>query len=150
MLKMTGQRYLARLLLFLLSRQGLCINIWELLMSKTESIVDLIDAGIKAETLRQKAIANNIANLETPGYRRIDVKFEELLARCLRSSAKFDLSEVEAQIYQPKQTPVKSNGNDVNWEAEVGQMIKNTLRHKAYIRLLIKKYNQIELAMSVK
>ena len=150
MLKMTGQRHLARLLLFLLSRQGLCINIWELLMSKTESIVDLIDAGIKAEILRQKAIANNIANLETPGYRRIDVKFEELLARCLRSSKEFDLSEVEAQIYRPKQTPVKSNGNDVNWEAEVGQMIKNTLRHKTYIRLLSKKYNQIELAMRVK
>jgi flagellar basal-body rod protein FlgB len=150
MLKMTGQRYLARLLLFLLSRQGLCIYIWELLMSKTENIVDLIDAGVKAETLRQKAIANNIANLETPGYRRIEVKFEELLAKCLRSSGEFDLSEVEAQIYRPKQTPVKSNGNDVNLEAEIGQMIKNTLRHKAYIRLLSKKYSQIELAMNVK
>ena len=150
MLKMAGHRHLARLLLFLLSRRRLCINIWELLMSKTESIVDLIDAGIKAETLRQKAIANNIANLETPGYRRLDVKFEELLARCLRSSGEFDLSEVEAQLYQPKQTPVKSNGNDVNLEAEIGQMIKNTLRHKAYIRLLSKKYNQIELAITVK
>ena len=128
----------------------MCINIWELLMSKTESIVDLINAGIKAETLRQKAIANNVANLETPGYRRVDVKFEELLARCLRSSEEFDLSEVEAQIYRPKQTPVKSNGNDVNLEAEIGQMIKNTLRHKAYIRLLSKKYSQIELAISVK
>ena len=128
----------------------MCINIWEVLMSKTASIVDLIDAGIKAETLRQKAIANNVANLETPGYRRIDVKFEELLAKCLRSSGEFDLSEVEAQIYQPKQTPVKSNGNDVNLEAEIGQMIKNTLRHKAYIRLLSKKYSQIVLAISVK
>ena len=150
MLKMTGQRHLARLLLFLLSRQGLCINIWELLMSKTENILDLIDAGVKAETLRQKTIANNIANLETSGYRRVDVKFEELLAKCLRSSGEFDLSEVEAQIYQPKQTPVKSNGNDVDLEAEVGQMIKNMLNHKAYIRLLSKKYNQIELAMNVK
>ena len=128
----------------------MCINIWGLLMSKTENILDLIDAGIKAETLRQKAIANNIANLETPGYRRVDVKFEELLAKCLRSSGEFDLSEVEAQIYRPKQTPVKSNGNDVNLEAEIGQMIKNTLRHKTYIRLLSKKYNQIELAISIK
>ena len=119
-------------------------------MSKAESILDIINAGIKAETLRQKAIANNIANLETPGYRRIDVKFEELLARCLRSSGEFELSEVEAEIYQPKNTPVKSNGNDVNWESEIGQMIKNTLRHKAYIRLLSKKYNQIELAIDVK
>ena len=128
----------------------MCINIWGPLMSRAENIVDIINAGVKAETLRQKAIANNIANLETPGYRRIDVKFEELLAKCLRSSGEFDLSEVEAEIYRPKQTPVKSNGNDVNLEAEIGQMIKNTLRHKAYIRLLSKKYNQIDLAMSVK
>jgi flagellar basal-body rod protein FlgB len=119
-------------------------------MSKAENIVDVINAGIKAETLRQKAIANNIANLETPGYRRIDVKFEELLAKCLRSSGEFDLNEVQPEIYRPKQTPVKSNGNDVNLEAEIGEMIKNTLRHKAYIRLLNKKYNQIELAMNVK
>lgn len=119
-------------------------------MSKTENILDLIDAGIRAESLRQKAIANNIANLETPGYRRIDVKFEELLARSLRSSEELDLREVEAQIYRPKQTPVKSNGNDVNLEAEIGQMIKNTLRHKAYIRLLSKKYNQFDLAIGVK
>jgi len=119
-------------------------------MSKAENIVDLIDAGIRAETLRQKAIANNIANLETPGYRRIDVKFGELLAKCLGSDEEFDLSEVEAQIFRPKQTPVKSNGNDVNFEAEVGQMIKNSLRHKAYIRLLSKKYKQIDLAIDIK
>ncbi len=128
----------------------MCINIWELLMSKAENIVDVINAGIKAETLRQKAIANNIANLGTPGYRRIDVKFEELLAKCLRSSEEFDLSEVKPEIYRPKQTPVKPNGNDVNLEVEIGKMIKNTLRHKAYIRLLNKKYNQIELAMNVR
>jgi len=44
-------------------------------MSKVSGITDFIEAGIKAENLRQKSIANNIANLETPNYRRIDVKF---------------------------------------------------------------------------
>ena len=119
-------------------------------MSKTSSIFDFLEAGIRAESLRQKAIANNIANLETPGYRRIDVKFEELLARALNSSGSVELSELEPQIYQPQQTPVKSNGNDVNLESEVGQMVKNSLRYKAYIRLLNKKYNQMELAMDIK
>ena len=119
-------------------------------MSETENIIDLIDAGIRAQTLRQKAVANNIANLETPGYRRIDVKFEELLEKCLSSSDDFDLSDIEAELYRPKNTPVKSNGNDVNLEAEIGQMIKDTLRHKAYIRLLSKKYNQIDLAIAFK
>lgn len=119
-------------------------------MSKTNSIFDFLDAGIRAESLRQKAIANNIANLETSGYRRIDVKFEELLAKALNSTGSVDLSELEPQVYQPHQTPVNSNGNDVSLESEVGQMVKNSLRYKAYIRLLNKKYRQMELAMDIK
>ncbi len=157
MLKMTGFKRLARFLLIYFVRQGLCINlalqeainIWKLQMSKTDSIIALIEAGIRAEGLRQKAIANNVANLETPGYRRIDVKFEELLAKSLDSSGSVDLSELEPQIYQPEQTLVKSNGNDVSLEGEVGAMIKNSLRYKTYIRLLNKRYRQIELAMNV-
>jgi len=120
-------------------------------MLKTGDITDLLTAGIEAESLRQKAIANNVANLETPGYRRIDVKFEELLAKALDSSSESnDITEIKPEIYQPKQTPVKANGNDVNFETEVGEMVKNTLRHKAYIRLLGKKFKQIEMAMDVK
>ena len=116
-------------------------------MSKTDSIIAILEAGIKAEGLRQKAIANNVANLETPGYRRIDVKFEELLAKSLDSSGAVDLSEVEPEIYQPKNTPVKSNGNDITLEGEVGAMIKNSLRYKTYIRLLNQKYKKIEMAI---
>jgi len=157
MLKMTGFQRLARFLLIYFVRQGLCINlalqeainIGKLQMSKTDSIIALIEAGIRAEGLRQKAIANNVANLETPGYRRIDIKFEELLAKSIDSSGSVDLSELEPQIYQPKQTLVKSNGNDVSLENEVGAMIKNSLRYKTYIRLLNKRYRQIELAMNV-
>lgn len=141
---------MARLLLFFVNRQGLCVNIGKVPMSRTNSIIDILEAGIRAENLRQKAISNNIANLETPGYRRIDVKFEDFLAKSLDSSGQIDLREVEPQLYKPQQTQVKSNGNDVNYEAEVGQMIKNAIRHKAYIRVLTKKYQQIELAMNVK
>jgi flagellar basal-body rod protein FlgB len=115
---------------------------------KISNTIDLLDAGIRAEILRQKAIASNVANLETTGYRRFDVRFDELLAKALNSSDAVDVAEIEPQIYQPMQTPVKSNNNDVNLEAEVGEMVKNTLRYKAYIRLLNKKYSQIELAMN--
>jgi len=119
-------------------------------MPKVNNIVDLIEAGIKAESLRQKANANNVANLQTPGYRRAAVKFKELLAKALETSGGVDLSEIEAQIYQPKNTTVKSDGNDVSMEVEIGEMIKNSLRYKTYIRLLQKKYQQLDLAMSVK
>jgi len=117
-------------------------------VAETSSVLELLEAGIRAESLRQKAIASNIANLQTPGYRRFDVKFQELLAKALDKSGAVDLEEIKPQIHRPKQTPVKSNGNDVNLEAEVGEMVKNTLLHKVYIRLLNRKYSQIELAIS--
>lgn len=119
-------------------------------MSKVDNIFDVIEAGIRAEKLRQNTISNNVSNLQTPGYRRFDIKFEELLAKAMDSSGSVDLSDVDAEIYRPQNTTVKSNGNDVSLEVEVGEMVKNGLRHKAYIRLLQKKYQQIELAMDIK
>jgi flagellar basal-body rod protein FlgB len=119
-------------------------------VSKISSIVDFLEAGIKAEGLRQKAITNNVANLQTPGYRRIDVRFEQLLAKALDSNGAADLDEIEPDVYQPRQTPVNSNGNDVSLETEVGEMVKNTLRHRAYVGLLKKNYQQIETAINVR
>jgi flagellar basal-body rod protein FlgB len=116
-------------------------------MPETGNIADLLEAGIIAESLRQKAIASNIANIETPGYRRVDIRFEELLVEALNAPGPLNQTEIEPQLYQPKQTPVKSNGNDVTLETEIGEMVKNALRHKAYIRLLGLKFKQIDLAI---
>jgi flagellar basal-body rod protein FlgB len=118
-------------------------------MDKISSTADLLAAAIKAEALRQKAIANNIANLETPGYRRVDVKFEELLAKEMNSEGRADASKVKPVVYQPRNTPVKSNGNDVNLETEVGHMIKNSLRHETLVRLLAKKVRGIDRIVNV-
>ena len=119
-------------------------------MSNINNIFDILEVGIRAESLRQKTIANNVANLQTPGYRRFDIKFKELLAQALESSGKVDLSDVKAEVYRPNNTAVQSNGNDVSMEHEVGAMVKNTLRHKAYIRILQKKYQEIDMAINVK
>jgi flagellar basal-body rod protein FlgB len=118
-------------------------------MAQPVDVVGLLEAGIKAEGLRQKTIASNMANMETPGYRRLEVKFEELLAKALASDAA-DLDDMEPEVYQPESTPVKSNGNDVSMEAEVGELLKNSLRHTAYVRLLRKKLSQIELATNIR
>lgn len=118
-------------------------------MSKT-SIVELLEHGLKAEALRQRAVANNVANLQTPGYRRLDVRFEQLLAKAIESGGEFDLEELEAELYQPKNTAVKPDGNDVNLEVEIGELVKNTLREKAFVRILNKKYSQIDEAINIR
>lgn len=116
-------------------------------MSKISGITDLIEAGIKAEGLKQKVIASNVANIQTPGYRRFDVKFGEILEKALSNGGDIDSEELEPDVFQPLNTEVNASGNDVNLEIEVGQMVENSIKHKAYTRLLAKKYRQIELAI---
>jgi flagellar basal body rod protein FlgB len=61
-----------------------------------------------------------------------------------------DLDAIEPQVFRPGNTPVKSNGNDISLEQEVGEMLKNTLRQTAYVRLLRKKFAQIETAVNIR
>jgi len=119
-------------------------------MSQRVDIVGLLEAGIKAEERRQRAIASNVANLETPGYRRLDVRFEELLTKAMKSGQGVDLDELEPEVFQPETTPLKSNGNDVNLEMEIGAMLKNSFRQTAFVRLLRKKFAQVEEAVNIR
>jgi len=118
-------------------------------MANSIDIVKLLETGIRAEGLRQSTIASNIANIETPGYRRLDIRFEELLDKAMKSSESAKADDFEPEVYQPRMTPLKSNGNDVNLEAEIGEMLKNSLRHAAYTRLLRRKFAQMETAIGV-
>ena len=119
-------------------------------MDKTGNIINLLEMGARAEGLRQRTIATNIANMETPNYRRQDVRFEELLNDALTSDKALQLDDMEEMVYTPKNSPVRQNGNDVSLEHEVGQMIKNSLRHKTFMRVLNKKYQQMAQAIDTR
>jgi flagellar basal-body rod protein FlgB len=114
---------------------------------KIQNIVGYLEAGIRAEGLRQKAIASNVANSQTEGYRRMDVRFADLVADAMQREDS-DPAEIEGELYRPMTGAVDSSGNDVNLDAEIGEMVKNTLTQKAYMRLLARKYRQIETAIN--
>jgi flagellar basal-body rod protein FlgB len=119
-------------------------------MPQPVDIVGLLESGIKTEELRQRTIASNIANIETPGYRRLDVRFEELLAKAMKSARSADPDDLEPEVFEPATTPVKSNGNNVNMEMEIGEMLKNSFRQTAFVRLLRKKFAQVEEAVNIR
>jgi flagellar basal-body rod protein FlgB len=116
-------------------------------MINDTQIMELLEAGVKAEGVRQKAIANNIANLNTPGYRRYDVKFQDILAKMIKAEGPIDQSKLEPSFFQPKTTVMDVAGNDVDMDSEVGEMIKNTSMHSAYTLLIKKKYEQMKAAI---
>ena len=112
-------------------------------------LLNYLQAGINAESARQSVIANNMANMNTKGYRKFDIKFEEAFAKLLDGDEDFNPNDIDAELVQPKNTPVNAQGNDVNIHTEVGDLVKNTIRHKAFVRILAKKYAQYDLAIKV-
>jgi flagellar basal-body rod protein FlgB len=106
-----------------------------------------LEAGLKAAALRDKVIANNIANLNTPGFRRSQVEFEDLLASAMESSKTSELEGLEPKVVQPMDAPVDASGNDVSLDTEVGEMVKNGAAYKTYMRILGRIYRQIEYAI---
>ena len=116
-------------------------------MIKPPTITEHLEAALKGASARQAAIANNIANINTPNYRRMAVEFEKHLAEAIADGRKIDLDEIASEFLRPENTPVDANGNDVNLEMEVGEMIKNSAMYKTYMRLLASTYKKMELAI---
>jgi len=116
-------------------------------MVRPPAVTEYLEAAMRAASLRQSVIANNIANLDTPGYRRKAVQFEQFLAEAIASGSQVDPAEIAMKIFQPQETPPDASGNDVNLETEIGEMIKNDAMYKTYVRLLSKLYRQMELAI---
>ena len=116
-------------------------------MVKQPATTEYLETALRAFGQRQAVIANNIANINTPDFRRGAVDFQKRLAEAIASGRPIDPQRFAAEIIQPMTTPVDSSGNDVNLEMEIGEMIKNSGAYKTYLRLLGKLYRQMELAM---
>ena len=106
--------------------------------------------------LRQKYIANNIANVDTPGYKALDLpeaEFRRALAEAVqRRSAvggALDLAgsgKVRVGGFGPEFTPVSSgghvrvDGNDVSMDLELAKMSKNAMEFQLAARILASRF----------
>lgn len=59
--------------------------------------------------LRQKAIAANIANADTPGYKRLEVRFEEALGKAQRGVSGQNIDQVKGDMHQTQEEVVLEN-----------------------------------------
>lgn len=98
-------------------------------------------AGLAA---RQNAIANNISNIETPGYRARKVEFEE----ALRGAVAKGLSPLGvAPTVSTSLEPTRLNGNNVNLDQETLSHIDTTMRYQLTLRAMDTKYTMLRDAI---
>ncbi len=108
----------------------------------------LLSKSLKASAIRQRVRANNIANVNTIGYQRLEVRFEEELRKSLRkrtvSGAQTDerhlpvgtqrAGRVEPEVYVPNDPGDPSGVNNVDIEYEMAELAKNQLLYTAATR----------------
>jgi flagellar basal-body rod protein FlgB len=116
-----------------------------------DKLFGLLEKVIDASAIKHKVIANNIANVNTPGYKRLDVDFESELKNALRGNGIVDISSVKPKIVVAKgseNTLLRNDGNNVDIEVEVSELVKNTLTYNIYVQLMSKKFMALKLAIS--
>ncbi|HZR21881.1 MAG TPA: flagellar basal body protein [Verrucomicrobiae bacterium] len=108
---------------------------------------------LDAVALRQEAIASNIANLETPGYKRLDLAptFQSELDRaCATRDAHQIVSLQPALAPDPNAVPNSKDGNTVNLEKEMAQLNQNTLAHSLETQLVSNMLLRLRMAITAK
>ena len=93
---------------------------------------------------RQTAVANNIANIETPGYQAKKVKFEESLSAAVSDGR--SPSSVSPSV-QSSLEPTRLNGSNVNLDEETLSHIDTTMRYQLTLRALDSKYGMLRDAI---
>jgi flagellar basal-body rod protein FlgB len=96
---------------------------------------------------RQKVIANNIANVDTPGFRRKELKFEDVLLEAVESNDLESIRKVEGTIIESDEPTIRNDGNNVNIDKEMGLLNRNSLAYSVYTELYAKKLEMLRLAM---
>ncbi len=84
-------------------------------------------------SMRQTAIAQNIANVNTPGYRRKEVDFESVLSGALAANDRTAVSRLSPVQRTDVSAPVRADGNSVDMDVEAAGQARNGLMYEALV-----------------
>lgn len=112
----------------------------------------LLDAAV----LRQEAIASNIANAETPGFRRLDVSSDfaaTLRARFNEAAAsgseRVQMSDLTPRLMEDASArTVRPDGNSVELETELLAMNRNSVEYDFLTEVVSRHIKQLRLAIT--
>ena len=95
--------------------------------------------------LREKLTAGNIANIDTPGYRTLDINFQDALQRANLRGGEASLAP---RLFQVQGLLERPDGNNVSLDRESVILAGVQLEYRTAITLLHEEFKQIETAIN--
>lgn len=108
----------------------------------TDISITAIQAALSGLSIRQRAIADNVANINTPGYLATKTDFESSLQAALTGDGDTISSMVSKSL-----SPTRTDGNNVDLDTETLSAIETNLRYQAMIESLNAKFTQLKTAI---
>jgi flagellar basal-body rod protein FlgB len=111
--------------------------------------IDLLAAGLKTDVIRKEVIANNIANVDVPGFKRSEVSFEVKLKRAIELKQQIESEpplrtvhpehiakrsvpnekDIQPTVHIDYLSTMRNNGNNVDIEDEVMKLTRTQLHY---------------------
>lgn len=124
-----------------------------------------VTKAIDAAGMRQKVIANNIANVDTPHFKRVEVNFEDAFKQALNNSPRrlvgFDTNsrhfpinphpntaDIHPTMWRQNDDFSRADDNNVDMDVEMVELAKNEIMMNAMIEVLNRKMKTINAAIA--
>ncbi|MCR4806230.1 MAG: flagellar basal body rod protein FlgB [Lachnospiraceae bacterium] len=132
-----------------------------MIKSDVYNYINVLDKAADASWLRNEAISNNIANVDTPNYKRQDVTFESELKHAL-GAMKFRtlddkvealnrterLSQIEPRTYIDHAAfSYRLDGNNVDIDTENVELASNEIKYNALIQSIDQEFKNLKSVM---
>lgn len=126
-----------------------------MVLSNAYNYINVLDKAADASWTRNDVLSNNIANADTPGYKRKDVQFETYLSNAVAGTdslderiANLDLNELNATTYTEQAgLSYRMDENDVDITTENVELAKNQLKYYTLMNSINQEFSRLKSAL---
>ncbi len=94
-----------------------------------------------------RTISQNVANINTPNYRRRELKFDKALREAMGRGHASDYRSIRGYVDRPNNTAIRNNGNNVDIDLEMLNMSQTTASYEIYTDLYKRKSQMVKMAI---
>lgn len=126
--------------------------------SNAFNYINILQKAADTSWKRNEVIANNIANVDTPGYKRKDVEFETYLMSALVGDGSLDkrvatarLDTITPQVYTDySNLSYRLDGNNVDIDTETVKLAENQIRYYSLMDSITQEFNRLKMVLQNK
>ncbi len=126
-----------------------------MVLSNAYNYINVLDKAADASWVRNDVLANNIANADTPNYKRKDVQFETYLANAVAGTdsldetvSKIDLATLESTTYTEQAgLSYRADGNNVDISTENVELAKNQIKYYTLMDSINQEFSRLKSAL---